>query len=229
MSGGRPKRIREPGWPASSSARPTASSPSWPVRPPPTRPRSVLPGPSNGATYPAATPADRVVLAEASRLACGSCHSASETFRTLETRPRIRMPEAGRRRGVGRRCGFIWKPGRRHHGSPSSRRLQRWRRGTRSHGPRRCRPAPSDRRRTPRLSRCPLRPDRGLRRPRPPWQPGSPARARPPRGRVARPPRPPRSSAGRNAVCHSGHPEDPLASTLLRNGHGANRRREVSA
>ena len=75
--------------------------------------RILLPGPSNGATHPAATPADRVVLAEASRLACGSCHSASETFRTLEFVERGElvlvsgMPEAGRRRGVGRRCGFI--------------------------------------------------------------------------------------------------------------------------
>lgn len=32
-----------------------------------------------------------------------------------------------------------------------------------------------------------------------------------------------------HAICHSGHPEDPLAPTLLWNGDGANRRREVSA
>jgi hypothetical protein len=34
--------------------------------------RILLPGPSNGATHSAATSADRVVLAEVSRLACGS-------------------------------------------------------------------------------------------------------------------------------------------------------------
>jgi hypothetical protein len=101
MTGGRPKRIREPGppLPRRRHGRPRAPLPGWSGRPYATR--ILLPGPSNRTAHSAATASDRVVLSEASRLACGSCHSASERFRTLG------MPEAGRRRGVGRRCGFI--------------------------------------------------------------------------------------------------------------------------